>query len=114
MKNTIVVVGSSNIDLSMKMTHLPEKGETVTEAEFIQTYGGKGANQAVGASRAGGRVVFITSVGQDAYTPQMIRNYEEDGIDTRFVFRESDVASGHALIMIGGDGENTFRLPRSQ
>jgi ribokinase len=102
----IVVIGSSNVDLLMKMDHLPEKGETVTDAEFFQVYGGKGANQAVAAARAGGNVAFVNCVGEDAYTPQMVQNYKNDGIDTRFVFQEKNIASGHALIMIGGEGMN--------
>jgi ribokinase len=104
--NKIVVIGSSNVDLLMKMDHLPEKGETVTDAEFLQVYGGKGANQAVAAARAGGNVAFVNCVGEDAYTPQMVQNYKNDGIDTRFVFQEKGIASGHALIMIGGEGMN--------
>lgn len=104
--NKIVVIGSSNVDLLMKMDHLPEKGETVTDAEFFQVYGGKGANQAVAAARAGGNVAFVNCVGEDAYTPQMVQNYKNDGIDTRYVFQEKGIASGHALIMIGGEGMN--------
>jgi len=106
MNKKIVVIGSSNVDLLMKMDHLPEKGETVTDAEFFQVYGGKGANQAVAAARAGGNVAFVNSVGEDAYTPQMVQNYKNDGIDTRYVFQEKGIASGHALIMIGGEGMN--------
>ena len=105
-KNKIVVIGSSNIDLLMKMDHLPALGETVTDAEFFQVYGGKGANQAVAAARAGGNVAFVNCVGEDAYTPQMVQNYKNDGIDTSFVFHEKGMSSGHALIMIGDAGEN--------
>lgn len=105
-KNIIVVIGSSNVDLLMKMDHLPEKGETVTDAEFFQVYGGKGANQAVAAARAGGHVAFVNCVGEDAYTPQMLRNYKNDGIDISFVFHEKGVSSGHALVMIGDAGNN--------
>ena len=105
-KKKIVVIGSSNIDLIMKMDHLPEKGETVTDAVFMQVYGGKGANQAVGAARAGGQVAFISCVGEDAYTPQMLENFKTDGIDVSYVFVESELPSGHALIMIGGEGQN--------
>ena len=72
MKNKIVVIGSSNVDLIMKMDHLPDKGETVTDADFFQVYGGKGANQAVAAARAGGNVTFVTCVGEDAYIPQTV------------------------------------------
>jgi ribokinase len=110
MKNKIVVIGSSNVDLIMKMDHLPQKGETVTDAVFMQVYGGKGANQAVAAARASGNVTFISCVGEDAYTPQMLKNYENDGIDTRFVFREKNIASGHALIMIDKNGNNIISV----
>ena len=110
MKNKIVVVGSSNVDLIMKMHHLPEKGETVTGAKFMQVYGGKGANQAVAAARAGGNVTFVSCVGEDAYTPQMVQNYIKDGIDTSFVFQEKGVASGHALIMVDDSGENIISV----
>ena len=110
MKNKIIVIGSSNVDLIMKMERLPAKGETVTDAEFMQVYGGKGANQAVAAARAGGNVVFVSCVGEDAYTPQMVQNYFNEGMDTRFVFQEKNVASGYALIMIGGDGDNIISV----
>jgi ribokinase len=106
MAGRVVVVGSSNIDLVMKMARLPKVGETVTDAAFVQAFGGKGANQAVGAARAGGEVIFVGCVGDDAYGAQVIDSLRVDGIDTRFVFVESGVASGTALIMVGGEGEN--------
>jgi len=110
MKNKIVVIGSSNVDLIMKVDHLPQKGETVTGGKFMQVYGGKGANQAIAAVRAGGQVSFVSCVGEDAYTPQMIKNYENDGMDTRFVFQEKNIASGYALIMIDRNGENIISV----
>lgn len=106
MKNKIVVIGSSNVDLIMKMDRLPEKGESITEADFFQVYGGKGANQAVGAVRAGGNVAFVNCVGDDTYTPQMLENFRNDRLDIRFVFQETGIASGHAMVMIGGEGNN--------
>ena len=106
MQKNIVVIGSSNVDLIMKMARLPELGETVTDGEFVQVYGGKGANQAVGAARAGGRVRFVNCVGDDAYTERMVQNFRDDGIDTELVFRETGIPSGHALVMIGNDGHN--------
>jgi ribokinase len=102
----ITVVGSSNVDLLMKMSRLPELGETITDGEFVQVYGGKGANQAVGAARAGAAVTFVNAVGDDAYTERMVANYEDDGIDTSHIFHETGIASGHALIMIGEAGNN--------
>jgi len=106
MAGKVVVVGSSNVDLLMKMPRLPKVGETVTDCVFAQVFGGKGANQAVGAARAGGDVVFVSCVGDDAYGGQVIDSLRGDGIDTRFVSREPGVASGTALIMVGGEGEN--------
>src|SRR5512139_2547370 len=106
MGGTLVVVGSSNIDLIMKLERLPKVGETVTGGTFAQVFGGKGANQAVGAARAGGEVAFVGCVGDDAYGSQVVGNLKADGIDTRFVFEEEEVASGTALIMVGGEGHN--------
>jgi ribokinase len=106
MAGKVVVVGSSNVDLLMKMPRLPKVGETVTDCLFAQVFGGKGANQAVGAARAGGDVVFIACVGDDGYGGQVIESLRQDGIDTRFVSREPGVASGTALIMVGGEGHN--------
>lgn len=106
MNNKIVVIGSSNVDLIMKMERLPDKGETITDAEFYQVYGGKGANTAVGAARAGGNVAFINCVGEDAYTPVMVQNFINDGIDCSRIYHEKGLASGHALVMVGSDGNN--------
>ncbi len=111
MYKKIVVIGSSNVDLIMKLDRLPRRGESVPDGIFMQTYGGKGANQAVAASRAGGhpesgRVVFVNCVGDDVYTPQMVQNFRDDGLDTRYVFSETGMASGHALVMIGEEGNN--------
>jgi len=106
MAGQVVVVGSSNVDLLMKMPRLPKVGETVTDCAFAQVFGGKGANQAVGAARAGGDVVFVSCVGDDAYGGQVIDSLRGDGIDTRYVSREPGVATGTALIMVGAEGQN--------
>jgi len=106
MDKNILVIGSSNIDLIMKMERLPEKGETLTDCSFLQAFGGKGANQAVSAARAGGNVTFVSSVGDDDFGTSMIKNYQNDKINTDFVFTAEGIASGSALIMVGGDGDN--------
>lgn len=90
----------------MKMERLPKLGETVTDCTFMQVFGGKGANQAVGAARAGGEVTFVNCVGDDKFADLMIENFRKDGINTDFVFREKDIASGAALIMIDSKGNN--------
>ncbi|MFW5877899.1 MAG: ribokinase [bacterium] len=106
MMNKIVVIGSSNIDMLMKMDHLPARGETVTDAVFQQVFGGKGANQAVAAARSGGDVAFVNCVGDDAYAKTMVNNFKLDGINTEYVFSETGISSGTALIMIGEEGDN--------
>jgi ribokinase len=106
MSNRILVIGSSNVDFFMKMERLPKLGETVTDCTFMQVFGGKGANQAVGAARAGGNVTFVSCVGDDQFADMMIENFREDGIKTDYVFREKDIASGAALIMIDSKGNN--------
>lgn len=106
MKDRIVVIGSSNIDMIMKMERLPRLGETITDGAFIQTFGGKGANQAVGAARAGGKVSFINAVGDCSNTDLMLNNFTEDQIDITGVFKCKGLQTGHALVMIGEAGSN--------
>jgi ribokinase len=106
MDKKILVIGSSNIDLIMKMERLPEKGETLTDCSFLQAFGGKGANQAVASARAGGNVTFVSSVGDDDFGTSMIKNYRKDDINTDYVLIAKGAASGSALIMVGGDGDN--------
>lgn len=106
----ITVVGSANVDLIMQMERLPRVGETVTDAVFSQTFGGKGANQAAAAARAGGRVSFVCCVGADAYGTQVAENLRAQGCDVEFVFSDPQVATGTALIMIGPRGENLLSV----
>ena len=105
-KKNIVVIGSSNVDYIMKMPRLPGVGETVTDAVFMQTFGGKGANQAVGAARAGGNVYFVNCVGDDHTSCRMVEQFRNEGIHTDFVFQEKGISSGTALVMIGEQGAN--------
>jgi len=105
-KHRIVVIGSSNVDFIMKMERLPEKGETITDAVFMQTFGGKGANQAVGAAKAGGEVWFVNCVGDDAFAPLLLDAMRQAGVNVEHVRAESGIASGAALVMVGGAGQN--------
>ena len=107
MKNKkILVIGSTNVDFLIKSERLPALGETVTNGTFMQNFGGKGANQAVGAARAGGLVTFITCLGRDLYAEELLRSFLADGIDTGFVFNDPDAATGSALIMLDREGNN--------
>ncbi len=106
MSMKIVVIGSTNVDFLIKNEKLPAFGETVTGGVFLQNFGGKGANQAVGAVRAGGNVTFITCLGDDLYAVELLRNFKNDGIDTQHVYKDSSSATGSALIMLDKDGNN--------
>lgn len=106
MSKSIVVIGSSNIDFIMKMDHLPARAETVTDAAFMQTFGGKGANQAVAAGRAGGDVIFVNCVGDDPYVARMLAGFKESGVNTDCIYHETGISSGTALVMIGEGGHN--------
>lgn len=106
----IVVVGSANTDLVVRTARLPKPGETVLGGEFSQVGGGKGANQAVAAARAGGRVSFVAKVGDDEFGAAAVRSYQAEGIDTRSVTRASGTASGVALILVDADGENAIAV----
>ena len=106
MAKPIVVIGSSNVDFIMKMERLPARDETVTDATFMQAFGGKGANQAVAAGRAGGDVIFVSCMGDDSYAERMVANLRESGVHTGHIYRETGVSSGAALIMVGEGGHN--------
>ena len=98
--NKILVIGSTNIDMIACVKHLPRPGETVGEARFMQSNGGKGANQAVAAARLGG------DVGAAALRQQ----FAADGINTEALFTAKDTPTGTALIFVSQDGENCIAV----
>ena len=109
MKN-ILVVGSSNTDLVIKVPGIPRPGETVLGGDFQTFPGGKGANQAVAAARAGGDVVFIASVGDDVYGRDAISGYQLDHINTGDIKVCRNIPSGVAMITISESGENAITV----
>ncbi|HET6454854.1 MAG TPA: PfkB family carbohydrate kinase, partial [Armatimonadota bacterium] len=102
----IMVIGSSNTDMSVKTDHLPQPGETILGGKFFMAHGGKGANQAVAAARLGGEVTFVARIGSDIFGDNAIEGFEKEGIDTRFIVRDADEQSGVALIFVDREGEN--------
>lgn len=110
MMKKIVVVGSSNTDLIIKVPEIPRPGETLLGGEFMTFPGGKGANQAVAAARAGGDVVFIASVGDDAYGEEALKGYRQDDINTAYVKICKGIPSGVAMITIAESGENAITV----
>jgi len=110
MMKKIVVVGSSNTDLIIKVPEIPRPGETLLGGEFMTFPGGKGANQAVAAARAGGEVVFIAAVGDDAYGEEAIRGYKADQINTEEIKICKGIPSGIAMITVSQKGENAITV----
>ncbi len=108
--NRVLVVGSSNTDMIIRVPRIPRPGETVLGGGFAMAGGGKGANQAVAAARAGGRVTFVGRVGDDVFGGRALADLGAAGIDTRFVFQTPGTASGIALISVDGCGENSIAV----
>src|SRR5512136_1892705 len=104
--NRIVVVGSSNTDMIIKLDRIPRPGETLLGGDFVMAAGGKGANQAVGAARAGANVTLVARVGRDQFGQHALAGFERDDIDIDYVIRDPQAPSGVALIFVAKDGEN--------
>ena len=109
-KQDIIVVGSSNTDMIIRLDHIPRPGETILGGEFFTAAGGKGANQAVGAARAGGIVTFIARVGLDMFGDNAVAGFKKEGINTDHVLRDTSSPSGVALIFVAKDGENSIAV----
>lgn len=106
----IVVIGSSNTDMIVKVPKIPAPGETVLGNEFLTVQGGKGANQAVAAARAGGEVTFVACVGNDTFGDEAVASYKKEGINTNYIKRTGDAATGVALINVAASGENSISV----
>jgi ribokinase len=110
----IVVIGSSNTDLVLTCPYLPRPGETVLGGPLSRLAGGKGANQAVAAARAGARVTFVGAHGDDDFGRSARAALKAEGIDVRHFIKRPNVGSGIALIFIGGKSrENLIAVAQS-
>ncbi|MEV0151838.1 MULTISPECIES: ribokinase [unclassified Nonomuraea] len=107
----LVVVGSLNMDLTVPVTCLPGRGETVAGAAVVRAAGGKGANQAVAAARLGARVRLVGQVGDDALGRDLLAAVAAEGVDVSGV-RQVPAASGLAMIVVEDGGENMITVAR--
>ncbi|MCF1596704.1 ribokinase [Streptomyces muensis] len=103
----IVVLGSTNMDLVTYVAKAPQRGETVMGREFRTVPGGKGANQAIAAARAGGNVSMIGAVGNDAFGTRLRSTLEHSGVDTDDL-RTVEGPSGTAHIVVDDEGGNAI------
>jgi len=110
----VLVIGSSNTDLVIASPRLPKPGETLLGGEFHRFPGGKGANQAVAAARAGAQVCFVGACGDDDFGRQAIASLLREKINLNHFRVRKNHPSGIALILIGGhSGENLISVARS-
>ena len=105
----ITVIGSVNMDLIATTPRLPQPGETVTGTDFATAPGGKGANQALAARRAGATVRMVGAVGDDAFAAEALALLDQAGANLGAV-RHVDGPTGTALILVGDDGENMIAV----
>jgi ribokinase len=94
----------------VRVPRLPAPGETLIGGRFAMVPGGKGANQAIAASRAGGKVSFMGRMGRDELGERALQSLIQDGINTQHVSRDNTAASGVALILVAADGENCIAV----
>lgn len=105
----ILVIGSSNTDMTIKSDNLPLPGQTILGGRFVMGPGGKGANQAVAAKRLGGNVEFICKVGHDIFGKNAADGYKKEGIDISHILYSTE-PSGVALILVDKTGENVISV----
>jgi ribokinase len=105
----ILVFGSTNIDVAVPVPHLPAAGETVLGGDYALLPGGKGANQALAARRAGAEVALAGAVGPDSFAAVALAGLERGGVDLALV-RTVETPTGCALIMVGEGGENLIAV----
>ncbi len=106
----IVVIGSSNTDMTIKSDRLPVYGQIVAGGHFSMSSGGKGANQAIAVARMGGKVSFITKTGNDLFGKRSLELYRSEGIMSDYVFSSSEHPSGVGLIMVDSAGEKYISI----
>lgn len=106
----LLVVGSLNMDLVVRMPAIPRPGETLIGGRFATFPGGKGANQAVAAARLGAQVTLVGKVGKDAFGQQLLQVLQSEGIETRYIGTDPDNATGVALITVDAKGRNSISV----
>ena len=107
-KPRVAVVGSFNMDLVFSAPYQPASGETIVGTAVGMFIGGKGANQAVAAARAGGRVEMIGRLGNDAFGRDIRGTFENEGISLKHTVQDPELGTGVAEITVEPDGTNTI------
>ena len=106
----IAVIGSNMIDLITYIDRMPNEGETLEAPNFKMGFGGKGANQAVAASKFESDVMMVSKVGDDLFGENTIKNLKDNGINTDFVTIQKNQASGVAPIFVDKNSKNSILI----
>ncbi len=106
----VAVVGALNVDLVVRVPALPAPGETVLGGDLARHGGGKGANAAVAAARAGAVVRLVAAAGDDDLGREALEELRADGVDARWVERRADAPTGAAVILVDPAGENQIAV----
>jgi ribokinase len=106
MKTKILLLGSSNVDLILKVPRFHNPGETIMAEDLVTVFGGKGANQAIAAKRLGGKVGFITKLGDDHYGQTYRWFLTKNGLNPKGILKDKERPTGIALIELNPNGEN--------
>ena len=106
----IVVIGSLNMDLSIRVPRIPLPGETISGGNLITFAGGKGANQAAACAHLGCQVTMVGAVGQDDFGQRMKEGLRKIGVNVSFIREEAAIPSGTAMILVDEAGENVIVL----
>lgn len=110
MARRILVIGSANADLIMRVPRLPRPGESLPGCQFATATGGKGANQAIAAARLGACVAFAGAVGDDAFGREQRRTLEDAGVDCARLRPHPHLPTGTAVILVADDGQNAIAV----
>jgi len=106
MKGRVLVLGSSNVDLILRIPYFHRPGETIQGENPIIVFGGKGANQAIASKHSGGEVIFITKLGNDSYGRSYLRYLTKNGFPSKCLLKDKELPTGMALIELAPKGEN--------
>ena len=106
--NKVTVVGSFMYDLVATAPRRPKTGETLIGDSFGMFLGGKGANQAIAASRAGASVTMVGRLGNDLFGDQFLEKFSEEGIKTDFVIQDTENGTGVGMPLIDASGDNSI------
>ncbi|MDO1605222.1 ribokinase [Lactobacillus sp. YT155] len=106
----VVVLGSTNVDTILKVDRFPLPGETMKMEDKAQAGGGKGANQALAATRLGAQTSFISRVGDDGAADFMLETFKKDGMNTDHIIASQTAGTGQAFIIVENNGQNSIMI----